>query len=119
MLNKLDEETSNRRNPTDQELEEMATNIYEYCTAPRQIEYEYEADKFGMIYAYRAGYDPTSIVEVLKRIKNASSSDYDISHWEQQYIKERIQKAKKFANDKLNKHPEWNLENTNRYRGYF
>lgn len=118
-FDKLEEETSNRSDPTDQELEEMAINIYEYCTAPRQIEYEYEADKLGMIYAYRAGYEPTSFVKVLNKININSSNNYDISHWEQQYIKERIQKSKGFVKNKLNKHPKWNVEKTNRFRGYF
>ncbi|MEA2104628.1 MAG: M48 family metalloprotease [Candidatus Cloacimonadota bacterium] len=71
----LDEETEENFGPMDdslkaveEELESMSMSIYGRIFAGRYAEYEEEADKYGIIYATRAGYDPRSMADLLQRL---------------------------------------------------
>lgn len=117
-FSELDESLPYDTASLDDELDDIAFNMYEAATSKRQIEYEYEADKLGVIYAYKAGYDPTALVRVLKRIEANSSRDFwnPESNWQADGIKDRVERVEKFIKENLNKHPEWNVSNASRYR---
>lgn len=117
----MDEETPDELPEVYEQLENMATNMYEAATSKRQTEYEYEADQFGVICAYRAGYDPYGLVRVLKRIKQTTSRDFwnPESNWQYDAIYDRIEKVEEFISKKLTKHPDWNVSNSNRFDKHF
>ncbi len=52
----------------DDELTAMADEIYDYVNKGRLEEYEYEADRWGLVYTYLAGFDPTESINFLDRI---------------------------------------------------
>ena len=52
------------------ELSDMADQIYDYVNQNRLEEYEFEADYWGLIYLYRAGYNPHAGVHLLERMRN-------------------------------------------------
>ena len=100
------------------DLEEVAGKFYENATAPRQLGYEYEADKMGVIFASKAGYDPYALTRLLGRLQNSSEIDYDNfeSNWEKHYIKDRIKQLSKFIGKHLEPN---NIRNRARYQSVF
>lgn len=120
-FSQLAAEIPDEKEPGEAELEEMAYSMYEAATAPRQIKYEYEADRLGAIYAYRAGYDPSALLKLLARIKRTAKLDFENfeSNWEPFYIKDRIGKASPFIHRKLDHHTDWNVQLRRRYQRHF
>ncbi len=117
----MEDEIPGEMSESEAELEELSMNIYEAATAPRQLEYEYEADQLGAAYAYRAGYDPKGLAAVLTRLSNATTMDYENfeSNYEGAYIKDRVVKLTRFVNSKLGSHSDWNVTNRARYQSAF
>ncbi len=66
----LDEETQpdSATMATTAELEDIALASYETIFAGRLQKYEDEADRYGLIYAARAGYDPQAMIDLLGRL---------------------------------------------------
>jgi hypothetical protein len=52
----------------DDELSSMADEIYDYVNKGRLEEYEYAADRWGLVYTYLAGFDPSQSINFLDRI---------------------------------------------------
>ncbi len=106
---------------SDKELDDLAFQMFEAATARRQTEYEYEADMMGVIYAYRAGYDPHCLASVLKTIKSMTSRDFwhPESNWQYDAIEDRSEKVTEFISAKLTKNSDWNVENKRRYNSVF
>lgn len=52
-----------------QDLTAWTDQVYEYIISDKLEAYEHEADFWGMIYAYRAGYNPQAGLDLLKRFK--------------------------------------------------
>jgi hypothetical protein len=82
----------------EKELEEYADGVYQSLIAPRLLEYEVKADELAMVYLKRAGYDPTALVAVLKRIHEPAEASQDI--FDDRYMKkddmtERIHTAQR------------------------
>ncbi|MDD5766279.1 MAG: hypothetical protein PHW79_08570, partial [Candidatus Marinimicrobia bacterium] len=75
-------------------------------------------NKLGVIYAYKAGYDPMALVRILKRIQANTDRDFwhPESNWQADGMKDRIEKVEQFINENLTKHTDWNVSNTSRYR---
>jgi predicted Zn-dependent protease len=99
------------------ELDAMALSMYEAATSRRQIKYEYEADQWGVIYAYRAGYDPQALVRVLKKIEMLSDRDFwnPESNWTYDALGDRIERVSKFIKNNLNRNSDWNVQNRSRF----
>jgi hypothetical protein len=68
----------------DQEMKALAQQIYERISSGRLQEYEDEADKLGVWYAVRAGYQPQASLDLLARLAaskfSASNEHYTVEH---------------------------------------
>ncbi|MCK4715575.1 MAG: M48 family metalloprotease, partial [Candidatus Marinimicrobia bacterium] len=106
---------------SNEELDDLAFQMFEAATSRRQTEYEYEADMMGVIYAYRAGYNPHGLASVLKSIKSMTSRDFwhPESNWQYDAIEDRSEKVSAFISAKLTKNSDWNVENRQRFRRVF
>jgi len=111
---KLEEETSSKNTS---KLENLANNLYEAACKKRQLKYEYEADRLGVIYAYRAGYNPNTYVNLLKRLSDNSEIDYENfeSEWESFYLDKRIKKVKAFISNQIERKEALDVKNKERF----
>ena len=116
-FDQLEEEVP-QTDTTFQALEDMALNMYEAATYARQMEYEYEADQYGVIYAYRAGYDPAALSHLLRRVKQNTQQDFwhPETDWPVNKIEDRSAKVENFVEKKLYKAPHLNMHWKSRYR---
>ncbi len=74
---------------TEQELEDESFNIFEYLIQGRLTKYEEEADKLGLLFTARAGYDPHAILNLLERlVTNPIPSNND--HYTTENLRNRI-----------------------------
>lgn len=81
------------KDEVEQELDDLALEMYEYAIRGRKEVYEMEADARGVLYARRAGYDPTGMATLLARLKKqqeAVSWDEEPSHWLPKSLGKRI-----------------------------
>jgi hypothetical protein len=69
------------------ELDEFALNAYETIFSGRLEGYELEADRLGMLYAARSGYDPAAMADLLARLNKARSTSTN-----EHYLPDQIQK---------------------------
>ncbi len=78
---------------TEDNLSQLANEMYEYTVKDRLEEYEFSADYWGIIYMYRAGYNPVGALNLLKRIRSNQGDFEDrIGHakWEGTSLRDRI-----------------------------
>jgi hypothetical protein len=78
---------------TEETLNQLANEMYEYTIKDRLEKYEFSADYWGIIYMYRAGYDPTGALKLLKRIRSQQGDFEDkIGHtkWKGTSLRDRI-----------------------------
>ena len=81
------------------EMDELSNEMYERSIKGRKEEYEMEADKMGVIYAYRAGYDIRGLSQVMRRLESQmpkSRNMEDVTHWFPYSFKNRIIALEKF-----------------------
>jgi len=71
-MNDTIQDTSNYAK-IDEELSEWADEIFDYISKPRLDKYEIEADYWGMVYSYRAGYAPEESISYLTSMKNTGN----------------------------------------------
>lgn len=81
----------------DAELSSMADEIYDYVNKGRLEEYEYEADRWGLVYTYLAGFDPNESINFLDRI------DTDIVEKSGEWDGVKLDERKAKLRDQLNK----------------
>lgn len=114
----LDMEIDDEKSEEQLDLENLASKFYENATAPRQMKYEYDADKMGVVFARKAGYDPNALTRLLIRLQKDTTIDYENfeSNWEKSYIKDRIKKVSNFIDHNLNSS---SLQNRERYQSIF
>lgn len=78
---------------TEKNLNQLANEMYEYTIKDRLEEYEFSADYWGVIYMYRAGYNPQGGLDLLQRIRsNHGDFEDQIGHakWEGTSLHDRI-----------------------------
>lgn len=74
---------------TEQELNDESFNIFQYLIQGRLSKYEQEADKLGLLFAVRAGYDPHALLSLLDRlISNPVPSNNE--HYTKENLQNRI-----------------------------
>lgn len=74
----------------EEDLDRFALNAYETIFEGRLANYELEADRIGLIYTARSGYDPNAMIVMLKRLKQAntvSTNEHYTSHQIDQRLK--------------------------------
>lgn len=85
------------------ELEEFALDANDIVSKPRLIEYEYEADKGAVILLRRAGYDPSAIVTMVRRMRDIVGT-YSESQRDNPFVKMDFQKRLISIEEFLNRH---------------
>lgn len=96
-FDELDDSTGGNDDP---DMDELANDMYERAVKGRKAEYEYEADKRGAIYAYRAGYNFHGMATLLSRLKTmipVSMEPEESSHWLPMDMKKRITALNRFT----------------------
>ncbi len=86
-------ESSAKYEEAEENLNELANEMYEYTIKDRLEEYEFSADYWGIIYMYRAGYHPNGALHLLRRIsKNKGDFQDRIGHakWKGTSLRDRI-----------------------------
>lgn len=95
-FDELEQELADREaryEQTEENLTQLANEMYEYTIKDRLEEYEFSADYWGIIYMYRAGYNPTGAIDLLKRIRSNQGDFQDrIGHakWKGTSLRDRI-----------------------------
>ena len=97
-LNKeLPQEKNDEYKELEAELDDFALAVYETIFSGRLSQYELEADRFGMIFSARCGYQPGLMTHLLERmIKSKTISSND--HYTQEQIKKRLANIKRTLN---------------------
>lgn len=88
------------KDAVEQELDDLALDMYEHAIRGRKEVYEMEADARGILYAKRAGYDPSGMATLLARLQRAQAEvswDEEPSHWLPRSMGRRIQALPKKA----------------------
>ena len=89
---------------TARELSAMADAIYEVLRAESQEDWEFEADRWGMVYAYRAGYAPEAAADLLTRMQAIKAEGNGVESasrllWRQTPIDQRIARSKRLLRE--------------------
>lgn len=116
----LEDELPAEEDTTYQSLEDMTMEMYEAATFKRQMEYEYEADKYGICYAYRAGYDPHALARLLKRVKQKTRMDFwhPEAVWQTDKIPDRAKKIEETIQEDLYRDQQLNFTWKSRFKVY-
>jgi len=72
------------KDEVEQELDDLAMDMYEHAIRGRKEVYEMQADARGILYAKRAGYDPSGMATLLTRLQRVQAGvswDEEPSHW--------------------------------------
>ncbi|WP_300674779.1 M48 family metalloprotease [Desulfoluna sp.] len=88
------------RDEVEQELDDLAMDMYEHAIRGRKEVYEMEADARGILYAKRAGYDPSGMASLLLRLQKQQGEvawDDEPSHWLPRSLGRRINALPKKA----------------------
>jgi hypothetical protein len=89
----LPQEKNDKYKKLESELDDFALAAYEIIFSGRLAQYELEADRFGMLFAARCGYQPGSMASLLERmIKSQTLSNND--HYTQEQINKRLDNIK-------------------------
>lgn len=93
----LDEETASGEDgkwkAIEEDLDQFALSVYETIFEGRLARYELDADRIGLIYAARSGYDPEALVGMLKRLKQADTVSTN-AHYTALQVDQRLQGIK-------------------------
>ncbi|MDZ7681240.1 MAG: M48 family metallopeptidase [Fodinibius sp.] len=101
-LDRQFEDDNDKYAETEQELNQLANQMYEYVISDRLKQYEYSADFWALAYIYRAGYDPHGGLNLLQKIHN-KQGDFEQqigkAVWKGTSLRKRIVKAENQIED--------------------
>lgn len=100
---------------TEDELEKMSLQIYETISKGRLGKYEKEADKLGLLYATRAGFNPKAMLTLLNKMQSSGVKSNN-EHYSQKQIGKRINRIRKNINELYL--PKKMIINHERYKAY-
>ncbi len=93
----LPQEKDDQYKELESELDDFALAVYEIIFSGRLSQYELDADRSGMVFAVRCGYQPGSMAGLLERmIKSQTLSSND--HYTQEQNKKRLDNIKSVIN---------------------
>jgi hypothetical protein len=93
----LPQEKNDEFKELESELDDFALAVYETIFSGRLSQYERDADRFGMVFAARCGYQPGLMAGLLERmIKSQTLSSNE--HYTQEQIKKRLDSIKSALN---------------------
>jgi hypothetical protein len=102
------------------EMDALADEMYERAIKGRKEEYEAEADVQGAIYAYRAGYDPSGMINLMRKLETKiprHQDPDDIRHWFPYSFKNRANSLQGFVAKELKTNDKY-VKNSERYQKY-
>ena len=92
-MDELDEETASKEDAKwkaiEDDLDQFALNAYETIFEGRLARYELDADRIGLIYTARSGYDPKALETMLARLKKAKTKSTN-EHYTTLQIEQRL-----------------------------
>lgn len=89
----LPQEKDDKYKELESELDDFALAVYEIIFSGRLSQYELDADRSGMVFAARCGYQPGLMAGLLERMVNSQTlSEND--HYTQEQIKKRLDSIK-------------------------
>lgn len=95
-----DERQDDKYVQTSQDLTQWADQVYEYIIHKKLERYEFQADFWGVVYAYRAGYNPDASMKLLQRILN-KQGDFEKKmgelDWQGASLETRIDKLNSYT----------------------
>ncbi|MGD9210028.1 MAG: M48 family metalloprotease, partial [Desulfobacteraceae bacterium] len=90
----LDEETGgdndDKWKAIEEDLDQFALDAYETIFNGRLSRYELDADRIGLIYTARSGYDPKALIEMLQRLKQTKTISTN-EHYTSHNVEQRLQ----------------------------
>lgn len=97
LSSELPQEKDDKFKELESELDDFALAVYETIFSGRLNQYELEADRFGMIFAARCGYQPGLMANLLERmIKSKTLSNNE--HYTPEQNKKRLDNIKRALN---------------------
>ena len=113
-----DEFEEDEYSEVEEDLENIADEMFERSIKGRKEEYEAAADQRGALYAARAGYDPLGMINIMNRLesqmKRGTRID-DATHWFPYSFKNRKKDLQTFYNKNLKKRAPKFIQNTQRW----
>jgi hypothetical protein len=96
-MDELDEETASKEDAKwkaiEDDLDQFALEAYETIFGGRLARYELDADRIGLIYTARSGYDPKALETMLARLKKARTKSTN-EHYTFLQIEQRLKGIK-------------------------
>jgi len=89
-LKDVGETQSEEETATENEMEDLVLETYEQIAAGRLGAYENEADKIGLLYAIRAGFDPNEMLKLLDKMQNSEMQSNNEHYSKEQIISRKI-----------------------------
>jgi len=103
-FSEFEEEEGFEKEEWEEELDQMAVEMYNRIVNKRLLEYELEADKIAIVLLANAGYDPFASISVLQKlwkISNAGGEFVPYKYSAAGEMQQRLEAAKKFCEKKF------------------
>ena len=101
----LPKEKDDRFQKVESELDDFALAVYEQIFSGRLSQYEFEADRMGMIFAARCGYPPEGMADLLERLVRSRTLSNN-EHYTPEQNQKRLNNLKKILH-------------SNKWKGHF